>query len=170
MRAESKFFALLNSMRMDEKFPFPKFMMDEDILRAQTLEKGYDRKQKRKDKDSEHWKQVHMEFFAILGLDWPAAGDSGDHASQFRQREYEITIMANHMFPVVDQGDVNKWTFFDTLHTAERTVRVAPDFLTKANFDSGVPIDTKKAQAHELPACLSTCQTAHRNDYKIYKS
>ena len=78
--------------------------------------------------------------------------------------------MANHMFPVVDQGDVNKWTFFDTLHTAERTFRVAPDFLTKANFDSGVPIDTKKAQAHELPACLSTCQTAHRNDYKIYKS
>ena len=171
--AESKFFALLDSMRMEEKYSFEKFRMDEDILRAQVLGRGYDRQQKRKDRDSETWKRVHMELFAILGLDWPAAGDSGDHASQFRQREYEITIMANHMFPVVDQGDVNKWTFFDTLHTAERTFRVAPDFLTKANFEhlnSGVSIDIKKAQAHELPACLSTCQMAHRNDYKIYKS
>ena len=148
-------------MRMEEKFPFEKFMMDEEILRAQTLEKGYDRKQKRKDKDSEHWKQVHMELFAILGLDWPAADNTGDHASQFRQREYEITIMANHVFPAVVK---NKWNFFDTLHSAERTFRVGPDFLSKAELDHRQKlIDITKAQAHELPAYLSTCQMAHRN-------
>ena len=142
LNMEQKFFAILDSIRMENQFEFERFRLTDDVLRRAAGGKGIDRIVKRKEKPDEKWKTTHSELYAVVGMSWPFEPES-EYASQFRQRELEVLELALRVFPPVD----STWQFFDLLHSAEWTFKVKGDFISKHDLDPDkLPLSLKQCQ------------------------
>ena len=111
-------------MLKTEPYPAADFLVPEG-LEAQWFEArrsvdpddGEAKKKARHDQFPK-WKQTHEQFFSKHKMSWPPAESALEQLKAFRDREREVIIAADLMWP---EDTVGRWQWFDTNHTMERS-------------------------------------------------
>ena len=118
LRIEQKFLSALRAMRCEPLPPTCALMSPtelEAICDSQPF--GVDRPPAKRNTPDVGWKLVHEQLFLEHGYHWPPSTD----LVGFRLREAELVWFSNLKFPATL---VDEWEFFDSNHSAERTLRL----------------------------------------------
>ena len=125
---QRNFFAVHDELKA-EPFTYDMCAISHDVLKllCAPLAEGTDRKSTKKAKSAasdDTWPDVHEECFSFARVAWPP---DTSLLKDFLPRESQIIFLADKLFP----AEEGVWTFFDSNHSIERTLRWPPKVIAK---------------------------------------
>ena len=120
------FLDLSRSMRLGERLPLSRCLMDDDLLEELTY--GGAHRDVKKTKQDSGWKDQHEAFAQLRGLAWPADTSVMIGLADFRGREAEFCVLANQLFPATpacnaQEERIDSFDCFDCNHTLQCVFR-----------------------------------------------